>query len=75
MNIPTLIIGILAALFGGSTIVLRHTHPQWFKKIGPMKEKFGEIPGYIIHFVGYSLLPLIFGIVLIVTAKNGGSVF
>ena len=75
MNTNTVIIGILAALFGSATIILRHLKPQMFKKLGPMKEKFGQKPGYIIHFISYSLIPIIFGISMIVTGLNGGSLF
>ena len=75
MNIPTVLIGVLAALFGASTIILRHTKPQMFSKFGPMKEKFGDKQGYILHFVGYSLIPLILGISMIISGLNGYSFF
>lgn len=75
MNTPTIILGVIAALFGCSTIVLRHTHPQWFKKFGPMKEKFGQTPGYIVHFVGYSFAPIVFGAAMIYSGVKGVSFF
>ena len=74
MNTTTVAIGAAAAIFGLSTIFLRHTHPQWFKKFGPMKEKFGETAGYIVHFIGYSLVPIIFGVTMIIHGMNGGSI-
>jgi hypothetical protein len=75
MNIFTTLIGTAATIFGASTIILRHTHPNWFRKLGPMKEKWGGKAGYIVHFIGYSLIPLIFGCVTIINGLNGGSFF
>jgi hypothetical protein len=75
MNSPTIIIGVVVALFGCSTIVLRHTHTQWFKKLGPMKEKFGQTGGYIIHFIGYSLVPIVLGGAMIYSGMQGVSFF
>ena len=73
MNTMTVLIGVLATLFGAATVVLRHTHPQWFKKLGPMKAAWGAIPGYVVHFIGYSLVPLVLGISMIIHGMNGGS--
>ncbi len=75
MNTPTIVIGAAATLFGLSTIILRHTHPHWFKKLAAMKETWGATPGYVVHFIGYSLVPLAFGITMIITGLNGGSIF
>jgi hypothetical protein len=75
MNMVTIAIGVAAFVFGVYTIYLRLTHPDKLGKLALMKEKFGEKPGNLIHLVGYSLGPLIFGIVMISTGINGASIF
>jgi hypothetical protein len=69
----TILIGLAASLFGASTIILRHSHPHLFKKFGLMKAQFGDTAGYIVHFVAYSAVPLIFGIVMVLNGLNGSS--
>lgn len=75
MHTPTVVIGVLAALFGITTLILRQTKPGVFKKLDAMKARFGEKPGYVIHLVSYSLIPILFGIGMIVSGLNGGSLF
>ncbi len=45
MNIPTLVIGIAALLFGIYTIYVCSTNPDKFEKLKAMKENFGEKRG------------------------------
>lgn len=75
MNLITVLFGAVLALFGASTLVLRHTHPSWFKKLGPMKKLWGDKLGYIVHFIGYSLVPLFLGCILIFKGLQGVSLF
>ena len=65
MNQVTVGMGILAVGFGIFTAVARATKPEWFRKLGPMKEKFGEKGGWLIHFVGYTLVPIGLGVLWI----------
>jgi len=46
-----------------------------FKKLEPMKEKFGAGVGNTIHFVSYVIVPLGFGIAMIIAGLNGVSFF
>lgn len=55
------IIGFFAVTFGLYTLVARQLAPQQFAKLGPMKEKFGDRGGFIVHFIGYTLVPIIVG--------------
>ena len=46
-----------------------------FKKLVPMKEMFGDSVGAAIHFVAYVIVPLGFGISMIIAGLNGISFF
>ncbi len=56
-----LLIGSFMLLYGIFSVYLRFAHPEKFGKLGPMKERFGERVGTIIHVVGYTLVPLVCG--------------
>ncbi len=75
MNMVTIAIGGAALVFGVYSIYLRLTNPNKLGKLAPMKEKFGEKPGNLIHLVAYSIVPLIFGIIIIYTGISGVSIF
>ena len=62
MNI---IIGIFAIIFGVYTLYVRATNPGKFGKLQAMKERFGASAGTTINIVAYSVLPIIFGIVIL----------
>ncbi|UCG35077.1 MAG: SseB family protein [Candidatus Omnitrophota bacterium] len=65
MNYLTLIIGLVALIFGIATLIIRIKNPAKFKKLTVMKEKFGEKPGVAIHTIFYTVLPVVVGIILI----------
>lgn len=73
MNILTVTLGALIIAYGAISIVLRHTHPAWFRKLGPMQDLWGKRAGYLVHFVGYSLLPIVLGGIFIYKGLSGGS--
>lgn len=62
------IIGFFAVAFGLYTLIARQIVPHQFAKLGPMKEKFGDRGGLAVHFLGYTLMPLIIGGVLLYKA-------
>ena len=64
MNINT-VLGIFAIIFGVYTLYVRTTNPGKFGKLQAMKERFGASAGTTIHIVAYSVLPIIFGIVML----------
>ena len=61
----TLLIGIVALLYGIATLVLRQTRPQTFLKLGIMRKRFGDRTGTLIHTLAYSILPIYIGVSLI----------
>lgn len=63
----TVLIGILALGYGLFSLYARCSgHNEWFKKLPAMQEKFGYIAGLIIHWISYTMLPLIFGTLILV---------
>jgi hypothetical protein len=75
VNTPTVIIGGVAIFYGLLTIVLRAKRPSAFRKLNRMKELYGEQAGTLLHIFSYSVLPIILGIVLLVTGFQGKSIF
>ncbi|MES2621482.1 MAG: hypothetical protein V4615_11585 [Bacteroidota bacterium] len=69
MDYTSLIIGIIALGFGLVTLVARFTGKmQSFSKLAAMKQLYGEKKGNLIHLVGYTILPLVAGAVLVAAA-------
>lgn len=60
-----LILGIFAIAYGVYTLIQRKRKPESFKKLEPMKEAYGKKLGYAIHVIGYSAVPIILGILLV----------
>ena len=75
MNIPTVVIGIAALLFGIYTMYVRSTNPDKFGKLKAMKAHFGKKGGALLHLVIYSIIPIIFGIIILFTGFMGVSFF
>jgi len=75
MNILTILIGIAALLFGIYTIFVRSTNPDKFGKLKAMQESFGKKRGALIHLVFYSIIPIIFGIIMLFAGFMGVSIF
>ena len=75
MNIPTILIGIAALLFGIYTIYIRSASPDKLGKLKAMKENLGEKRGALIHLVFYSIIPVIFGVILLFAGFKGVSFF
>lgn len=63
-----LLLGVLALGFGLYTMYVRATSPNKLGKLDAMKKQWGEQAGTIVHVVGYTVLPIIVGLVLIVTS-------
>lgn len=47
--------------FGIFTLVTRILRPEVFGKLGGMQKSLGPRLGYVVHLVGYSLLPIAYG--------------
>jgi hypothetical protein len=75
MNPVTLTVGVLCVAYGIATFILRATKPQFFRKLGPMRERFGHGVGTGVHVVGYSIMPLAAGVLFILMGLRGQSLF
>jgi hypothetical protein len=75
MNLITFIIGLSALGYGIYTWISRKNNEKIFWKLKHMRKFWGERTGSLIHFISYTLLPIIFGIVIIIFSINGGSLF
>ena len=75
MDLTTVLIGSSALGFGLVTVVLRSTKPTLFKKLGAMKERYGEKKGLAVHVIGYSVAPIVFGLIIISLGMAGESLF
>lgn len=72
----SLIIGIVALLYGLFTIYLRvHKGSKGFSKLPKMKEVYGEKGGTIIHVISYTVVPIIIGVACIIACFLGVDVF
>jgi hypothetical protein len=65
-----LILGAAALAYGLFTIYLRFTDPSKLGKLEPMKKQWGETAGTVIHWIGYTVMPLLLGAVLIFKGLN-----
>jgi len=59
-----LIIGALS-LIGYITYLTGTNLPISFWKLKPMQDRWGKIPGTILHFLSYVIVPIVFGILLL----------
>ena len=58
-------LGALMMVYGIVTLILRKVAPDRFLKLEPMKQKWGEKTAVRIHVIGYTVMPLVAGVVLI----------
>jgi hypothetical protein len=75
MNFFTIAIGVAAVLYSAYTLYLRASKPESFSKLAAMQDKFGKSAGYTLHLIAYSVVPLIFGVIMLFVGSKGGSVF
>jgi hypothetical protein len=72
MNLLTIAIGLLPFAYAVYVLILRlQGKDDKFMKLGPMKRKFGDKAGSIVHYIAYFLIPLIIGLVIIVSGIAG----
>lgn len=75
MNVVTILLGVAALGYGLYTAWARKAKPEQFAKLEPMKKVWGEKAGPIVHVVGYTVVPIILGAVLVVLGFMGVKVF
>ena len=58
-------LGVCALLYGLYTVYVRFTDPTKLGKLEPMRKQWGETAGTVVHVVGYTIMPIVLGILLI----------
>lgn len=71
MNLRLIIIGLIFSGYGIFSGVIRVKKPEYFKKLEPMIKAYGDKIGNRVHFIGYVIVPVIFGFVLIISGITG----
>lgn len=76
MNPITVIIGLVFCGYGIMALKLRiQDREDKFKKLRPMRKVYGEKLGSLIHYLCYGIIPILFGIWILVAGVNGTEVF
>jgi hypothetical protein len=75
MNFTTILVGVACVAYGLYTAWARQKTPEKFRKLEAMKKFWGARIGLVVHVVGYTVVPIILGVGLIVTGVRGGSLF
>ena len=63
-----MILGAGMIIFGLYTLVARQVAPEKFAKLEPMKKTWGPKAGFAVHFIGYTLLPIVAGTVMFISS-------
>lgn len=61
--------------YGLMTLVVRQVKPGAFRKLAPMRERFGDRAGTLIHVIGYSLVPIGGGVFFVIRGLAGEAFF
>jgi hypothetical protein len=75
MNPVTMLLGVASLGYGLYTVWARRAKPEQFAKLEPMKKVWGEKAGPIVHVIGYTVMPILLGVVLIFLGIRGVKVF
>jgi uncharacterized membrane protein len=75
MDYVTILIGSMCICYGIFSAIMRVKKPELFKKLEPMKKRWGEKAGIRLHFFGYVLIPIIFGISIVISGYFGKNLF
>ena len=73
MDLPTIAVGVAAFGYGVFTMYLRKRNPATLGKLEAMKSFWGEKAGQVIHVVGYTVIPMLFGLTAILLGLTGNS--
>ncbi|ROT99823.1 hypothetical protein EZI54_02515 [Marinobacter halodurans] len=68
-----LLFGLFAIAVGLVSLVGRHFAPEKFLKLQILQQKLGKRNGYILHFLAYTVLPLLVGISILIQAYVPGT--
>jgi len=75
MNLIEIIIGAAAIIYAFISVYFRLKSPSIFKKLDPMKRIYGSKLGLVLHVMFYTIIPFIFGILLVRAGWLGTSLF
>ena len=75
INWITVAIGAVSAAYGAYTFWARKNTPEKFAKLAKMRKFYGEKIGTAVHTLGYTVLPLVIGCVLVYLGLRGVSLF
>ena len=70
-----IVLGVAAVGFGIITLALRIWAPHRLGKLDAMKARFGPRGGTAIHVLAYTVMPVAFGILALVLARQGITIF
>jgi hypothetical protein len=65
------IIGVLAIVYGLYSFIQRMIAPEKIEKLQTMIERNGEKMGHSIHLFGYTILPIVAGLLLLYAHFRG----
>ncbi len=65
------IIGVLAIVYGLYSFIQRKVAPEKIVKLQTMIERNGEKMGHSIHLFGYTILPIVAGLLLLYAHFQG----
>lgn len=72
MNLLTVGLGLLILGYAIFVLIMRlQKKDAMFRKLGPMRQRWGETAGSVIHYVGYVAIPAILGLALILGGAMG----
>ncbi|RYF37468.1 MAG: hypothetical protein EOO38_26225 [Cytophagaceae bacterium] len=71
MNYFSLALGAFALGYGLYSIYARLKHPEKFGKLEAMKQQFGPRAGSLIHVISYTVVPILFGLSMLLAGFNG----
>ena len=74
MNPMTVGLGALSVAYGCYTAYARVKAPHQFHKLDAMRKFWGERAGLAIHFVAYTVVPIVAGIAMVISGMNGLSI-
>ena len=75
MNPFTVLLGFALVCYGLYTAWARRAKPEQFRKLDAMKRFWGEKNGQLVHIVGYTVVPILSGSVVILIGLSGTSLF
>jgi hypothetical protein len=75
VNPVTVLVGVAAVVYGVYTAWARRAKPEQFKKLDAMTRMWGHRGGLALHVVGYTVVPIVIGMMLILGGLRGTSLF